>query len=251
MKNIGLKVATIICGGLAVVNGLLALLGLLCGIIDMCLFFAVPTLIFGIPTIKIAKKIGWIKPKVKVNKVKEETKVESEQLMFDLKEEPVKEEKPVDNVIQFKQKENKQEKEEPIKEKRTMYQRACDKVDEWNDKLEKSNEESRQRRIEIENNKTEEEKAKEKESQRKWNKAGEIIGTVLGALLAIGVIIGGIALVCFVGYYVLAFLFNAALYIIGFGLFIWIAGAFLRYWWFLVRWEHCKHPVRVKRRRRW
>ena len=256
MKNLGLKVATIICGGLAVINGLLAVLGLICLIPDMCLFFTIPTLLFGFPTIKLAKKLGWIKPKEKANKVKEETKVESEQLMFDLKEEPVKEEKPVDNVIQFKQKENKQEKEELIKEKRTMYQRACDKVDEWTEKLEKSNEESRQRRMEIENNKTEEEKAKEAESQRKWNKAGEIIGTVLGALLAIGVIVGGIALVCFVGYYILVFLFNAALYIIGFGLFLVIAGWFISFWWSLVRHEHIDKPrgiirVRVKHRRRW
>ena len=95
MKNMGLKVATIICGGLSAINGLLAVLGLICLLPDMCLFFAVPTLIFGFPAIKLAKKIGWIKPKVKANKVKEETKVESEQLMFDLKEEPVKEEKPV------------------------------------------------------------------------------------------------------------------------------------------------------------
>ena len=265
MKNLGLKVATIVCGGLAVMNGLLALLGLVFFIFDMCLFFTVPTLIFGIPAIKLAKKLGWIKPKVKVNKVKEEKvnvqesntvepmfafneKESIEPTFEDIEEKPVEEK--IVNIDDFRKEEPKEEKAE-FKEKRTLYQRICDKLDEWTAKLEKSNEESRQRRIERENNMSEEEKAKEAASMRRWEKAGEIIGKVLAYVLCGGLIIGAIVLVCYVGYIILAFIFNAALYIIGFGLFIWIASAFLRYWWFLVRWEHCKHPVRVKRRRRW
>ena len=229
MKNTGLKVATIVCGGLAVVNGLLALLGLIFLIFDMCLFFTVPTLIFGIPAIKLAKKLGWIKPKVKVNKVKEETKVESEQLMFDLKEEPVKEK--VDNIKDFKQEKEQvkaePKEEKPAKEKVKKEKPAKDNMnwlDKWGAKIEEGN----------------------------WFAiigillfwAVIIVGGIALAIWLIGVFISGIAAV-------IGFLFNAIMYIIGLGLFIWIAGAFLRDWWFLVRWEHCKHPVRVKRRRRW
>lgn len=218
MKNTGLKVATIVCGGLAVMNGLIALLGLLCGIIDMCLFFAVPTLIFGIPTIKIAKKIGWIKPKVKVNKVKEE-KVS------------VQENNTVEPMFAFNENESNEPTIETIEEKPVE-----ENVININD---------------FRKEEPKEEKAKEAASMKRWENAGELIGKILAYVLCGGLIIGAIVLVCYVGYILLAFIFNAAIYIIGLGLFIWIASAFLRYWWFLVRWEHCKHPVRVKRRRRW
>jgi hypothetical protein len=269
MKNIGLKVATIICGGLAVVNGLLSVLGLLCGIIDMCLFFAVPTLIFGIPAIKLAKKIGWIKPKVKVNKVKEEkvnvqesgtvepmfafNENESIEPTFETIEEKPVEEKVID-INEFRKEEPKEEKNEDGKKYNFIERiiiKLTNKLEAFSEKTEKETEELRRKRIERENNMSEEEKAKEAASMRRWENAGELIGKILAYVLCGGLIIGAIVLVCYVGYILLAFIFNAALYIIGLGLFIWIASAFLRYWWFLVRWEHCKHPVRVKRRRRW
>lgn len=237
MKNLGLKVATIVCGGLAVMNGLLALLGLVCFIFDMCLFFTVPTLIFGIPAIKLAKKLGWIKPKVKVNKVKEEKVNAQESVtvepMFAFNEnksiEPTFEtieEKPVEekviNIKDFRKENPKEEKN--AKEKVKKEKPAKDNMnwlDKWSAKIEEGN----------------------------WFAiigillfwVVIIVGGIALAIWLIGVLISGIGAV-------IGFLFNAAMYIIGLVLFIWIAGAFLRYWWFLVRWEHCKHPVR---RRRW
>ena len=269
MKNIGLKVATIVCGGLAVVNGLLALLGLTFLIFDMCLFFTVPTLIFGIPAIKLAKKLGWIKPKVKVNKVKEEKVNVQEnntvEPMFAFNEnesvEPTFEtieEKPVEenviNINDFRKEEPKEEKNEDGKKYNFIERliiKLTNKLEAFSEKMDKKTEEVRQQRIEKENNMSEEEKAKEAASMKRWENAGELIGKILAYVLCGGLIIGAIVLVCYIGYILIAFIFNAAIYIIGLGLFIWIAGAFLRYWWFLVRWEHCKHPVRVKRRRRW
>ena len=240
MKNIGLKVATIVCGGLAFMSGLLALLGLLYGFIDICLFFAVPTLIFGIPTIKLAKKLGWIKPKVKVNKVKEEPKVESEQLMFDLKEELVKEEKPVKekvvNIKDFKQ-EKEQVKTEPKEEKTAKEKVKKEKpakddmnwLDKWGAKIEEGN----------------------------WFAiigillfwVVIIVGGIALAIWLIGVLISGIAAV-------IGFLFNAIMYVVGAIVTICLFGWFISFWWSLVRYEHIDKPrgivrVKVKNRRRW
>ena len=233
MKNIGLKVATIVCGGLAVVNGLLALLGLTFLIFDMCLFFTVPTLIFGIPAIKLAKKLGWIKPKAKVNKVKEETKVESEQLMFDLKEEPVKEK--VDNIKDFKQEKEQvkaePKEEKPAKEKVKKEKPAKDNMnwlDKWGAKIEEGN----------------------------WFAiigillfwAVIIVGGIALAIWLIGLLISGIAAV-------VGFIFNAIMYVAGAIVTIFLFGGFISFWWSLVRHEHIDKPrgiVRVKvKRRRW
>ena len=238
MKNMGLKVATIICGGLAVINGLLAVLGLICLLPDMCLFFTIPTLIFGFPTIKLAKKIGWIKPKVKVNKVKEETKVESEQLMFDLKEEPVKEKvvkEKVVNIKDFKQ-EKEQVKAEPKEEKTAKEKVKKEKpakddmnwLDKWCAKIEEGN----------------------------WFAiigillfwAVIIVGGIALAIWLIGLLISGIAAV-------VGFIFNAIMYVAGAIVTIFLFGGFISFWWSLVRHEHIDKPrgiVRVKvKRRRW
>ena len=82
---------------------------------------------------------------------------------------------------------------------------------------------------------------------------------IIGILLLwVVIIVGGIALA--IGLFaviinvigaIIGFLFNGLIYVAGIGIVIWLVSAFLKYWWFLVRWEHCKHPVRVKRRRRW
>lgn len=230
-NNIGLKILTVIFGGLAIMNGFLALLGLLCMILDMCLFFTVPTLIFGIPTIKLARKVGWLKPKTKkekVVKVKEEIKTDSEQLMFDLKEE-----KPaVDNVVQFKQKETKQE--QPKEEKQTKKQKQTKNSKE----------------------------AKGIEAKIKEGNWFAIIGVLLLWLViiacGIGLVIAAGALIWFgielvIG--LIGFLFNAAMSIIGFIIGIFVIGGFLKFWWSLVIHEHVDKPrgiVRVKvKRRRW
>ena len=234
-NNIGLKILTVIFGGLAIMNGFLALLGLLCMILDMCLFFTVPTLIFGIPAIKLARKVGWLKPKAKkekVVKVKEEIKTDSEQLMFDLKEE-----KPaVDNVVQFKQKESKQEQPKEEKQNKKQKQTKVNKeklglFDKWEASIKEGN----------------------------WF---AIISILLIWLL---IIAGGIGLVIAAGALIwfgielviglIGFLFNAAISIIGFIIGIFVIGGFLKFWWSLVIHEHVDKPrgiVRVKvKRRRW
>ena len=217
MKKACLILIVLICGCMAGMLGLFTIAGIALFDIGMILLFGIPTALLVFVDYKIAKNLGWIKPKVKREKpvkpvVKPEPVMESEQIMFDFKEEPVKEEKPVDNVIQFKQKENKQE--------------------------------------------PKEEKQQENKEEMSLGKAILTLIGVCLAFLGIGaVIVGGVVLVGYIIYYAFIILANAFMYIIGFVLFIALAYGFLSLWWGGVRHEHIDKPrgiVRVKvKRRRW
>ena len=172
---------------------------------------------FVLPTLKLRKVVKSIKIEPKQIKEKPVRPV--------VKPEPVKpvikeEKQVVDNIIQFKQKENK---EEPKEEKQPE-------------------------------SKTE----KQPESKEEMS-IGKAILTLIGvglAFLGIGaVIVGIIALIGYVGFYIISFILNTLMYIGGFLIAGVLIGGFIKFWWSLVIHEHVDKPrgiIRVKvKNRRW
>ena len=224
MKKISLQVLMILCGIMGAINVLGTIVGITCLDIGITLFYAVPAAIFIFANRKLAAKVKVIKAEAPKEKVKVE---------------PVK-----DNVINLNN-----HKEEPKKEKVSLKEKICAKLDEWSANLE----EKRKKLNEQD----------PKDNALIWkilDTIGAILLPILFVAAIIGLIIGAGALVFWlfnviIGIIgaIIGFIFNAFMYVIGFIAAIFIIGGFLSFWWDLVKWEHVYKPrgyVRVKRRRR-
>ena len=131
----------------------------------------------------------------------------------------------------------------------SIFDKINAKLDEWQEKLD-------EKQAEMDYNKTHDIKPPKKKSDwifKVLDTIGVIILPILLLALGIGIIIGGGALIVWLFKVVIAvvcaiagFIFNAFFYIIGFFIAIAIIGGFLRYWWFLVRWNHI-----FPRRKKW
>ena len=216
LKKTCLGILMVILGILGFISGLCLISSIACLQFDLIIFWAIFTAMFVLPTLKLRKVVKSIKIEPKPVKEKPVKPV--------MKPEPVKnviKEEPVNNVIQFKQKENKEE--------------------------EKQQE-------------TKQEPKEEKQPESKEEMSiGKAILTLIGvglAFLGIGaVIVGIIALIGYVGFYVISFILNALMYIGGFLIAGVLIGGFIKFWWSLVIHEHVDKPrgiVRVKvKKRRW
>ena len=215
LKKTCLGILMVILGILGFISGLCLISSIACLQFDLIVFWAIFTAMFVLPTLKLRKVVKSIKIEPKPVKEKPAKPI--------VKPEPVKpivKEEPVNNVIQFKQKENK---EEPKEEKRSE-------------------------------SKTE----KQPESKEEMS-VGKAILTLIGvglAFLGIGaVIVGIIALIGYVGFYIVSFILNALMYIGGFLIAGVLIGGFIKFWWSLVIHEHVDKPrgiIRVKvKNRRW
>jgi len=215
LKKTCLVILMVILGILGFISGLCLISSIACLQFDLIIFWAIFTAMFVLPTLKLRKVVKSIKIEPKPVKEKPVKPI--------VKPEPVKpivKEEPVNNVIQFKQKENK---EEPKEEKQPE-------------------------------SKTE----KQPESKEEMS-IGKAILTLIGvglAFLGIGaVIVGIIALIGYVGFYVISFILNALMYIGGFLIAGVLIGGFIKFWWSLVIHEHVDKPrgiIRVKvKNRRW
>ncbi len=225
MKKACLILIGLICGCMAGMLGLFTIAGIALFDIGMILLFGIPTALLVFVDYKIAKNLGWIKPKVKREKPVEEKVT-------------IKEEKPVEekviNIKDFKQeKEEKATVEpepEPVKEKVKKEKPVKEKMN-WLDKWEaKINEGNWFAIIGI---------------LLLW--VVIIVGGIALAIWLIGVLISGIAAI-------IGFIFNAALYIVGFLIGLALISSFISFWWSLVVHEHIDKPrgiirVKVKRRR--
>ena len=209
LKKTCLSILMVILGILGFISGLCLVSSVACLQFDLIIFWGIFTAMFVLPTLKLRKVVKSIKIEPKQIKEKPVRPV--------VKPEPVKpvikeEKQVVDNIIQFKQKENK---EEPKEEKQP-------------------------------------------ESKEEMS-IGKAILTLIGvglAFLGIGaVIVGIIALIGYVGFYIISFILNALMYIGGFLIAGVLIGGFIKFWWSLVIHEHVDKPrgiIRVKvKNRRW
>ena len=191
---------------------------------SLVVFYGIFAAIFIFANRKLAAKVKVIKAEAPKEKVKVE---------------PVK-----DKVINLNN-----HKEEPKKEKVSLKEKICAKLDEWSANLE----EKRKKLNEQD----------PKDNALIWkilDTIGAILLPILFVAAIIGLIIGAGALVFWlfnviIGVIgaIIGFIFNAFMYVIGFIAAIFIIGGFLSFWWDLVKWEHVYKPrgyVRVRRRRR-
>ena len=224
MKKLSLQVLMIVCGILAGINVFATIIGVLCLDLTLVVFYGIFAAIFIFANRKLAAKVKVIKAEAPKEKVKVE---------------PVK-----DKVINLNN-----HKEEPKKEKVSLKEKICAKLDEWSANLE----EKRKKLNEQD----------PKDNALIWkilDTIGAILLPILFVAAIIGLIIGAGALVFWlfnviIGIIgaIIGFIFNAFMYVIGFIAAIFIIGGFLSFWWDLVKWEHVYKPrgyVRVKRRRR-
>ena len=224
MKKLSLQVLMIICGILAGINVFAAVIGVLCLDLTLIVFYGIFAAIFIFANRKLAAKVKVLKAETPKEKVKVE---------------PVE-----DNVINLNN-----HKEEPKKEKVSLKEKMCAKLDEWSVKLEEKHEKLKEQ--------------DPKDNALIWkilDTIGAILLPILFVAAIIGIIIGAGALVFWlfnviIGIIgaIIGFIFNAFMYVIGFIAAIFIIGGFLSFWWDLVKWEHVYKPrgyVRVRRRRR-
>ena len=224
MKKLSLQVLMIICGILAGINVFAAVIGVLCLDLTLIVFYGIFAAIFIFANRKLAAKVKVLKAETPKEKVKVE---------------PVK-----DNVINLNN-----HKEEPKKEKVSLKEKMCAKLDEWSVKLEEKHEKLKEQ--------------DPKDNALIWkilDTIGAILLPILFVAAIIGIIIGAGVLVFWlfnviIGIIgaIIGFIFNAFMYVIGFIAAIFIIGGFLSFWWDLVKWEHVYKPrgyVRVRRRRR-
>ena len=94
------------------------------------------------------------------------------------------------------------------------------------------------------------------EREEKIKKTTTILGKILGVVICIAIVVGvitfGFAIINIVLGLIIGLvklIFSGFIYVIGAILGLAVIYSFIKYWWFLVRWEHLKHPVIRKRRR--
>lgn len=209
MKKLGLSLLMILCGVFGIINAIGTLAGVISLDLDMILFYGIFAALFIFANRKLAVKVKAIK----VEGPKEKVKYDEEK---------------------------------PVKEKVSIHDRICNKLDKWSAKLDEK--------------KKELDKQDPKDNAMIW-KILDAIACVLLPILFIAAIIAvvvgvGTLVVWLIGVIfsvigaILGFIFNAFLYVIGFVIAVCLIGGFLSFWWSLVKWEHVDKK-RVYRRRKW
>ena len=199
---------------------LMVILGILGFISGLCLISSIACLQFDLIIFWAIFTAMFVLPTLKLRKVVKSIKIEPK---------PVKE-KPVKPIV----------KPEPVKP--IVKEEPVNNVVQFKQK----------------ENKEEPKDEKQPESKEEMS-IGKAILTLIGvglAFLGIGaVIVGIIALIGYVGFYIVSFILQALMYIGGFLIAAVLIGGFIKFWWSLVIHEHVDKPrgiIRVKvKNRRW